>query len=108
MFATFGGLGNTNTAVGATALFNNTDGDPNNAVGFNAVGANMEGLFNNAIGFKAVADNVSGAGNVAVGDSASGLWMRTANGKRFAVHATEKLTAFVELEAAIRAATQIP
>ena len=29
-------------------------------------------------------------------------------GKRFAVHATEKLTAFVELEAAIRAATQIP
>jgi hypothetical protein len=30
------------------------------------------------------------------------------DGKRFVVRADEKLTAFVELEAAIRAATQIP
>jgi hypothetical protein len=29
-------------------------------------------------------------------------------GKRFGVRADEKLTAFLELEAAIRAATQIP
>jgi len=39
------------------------------------------------------------------------IWIVDAHrddGKRFAVHATEKLTAFVELEAAIRAATQIP
>ena len=39
------------------------------------------------------------------------IWIADAHrddGKRFAVHATEKLTAFVELEAAIRAATQIP
>jgi len=28
--------------------------------------------------------------------------MRPANGKRFIVHADEKLTAFVELEAAVR------
>jgi hypothetical protein len=30
------------------------------------------------------------------------------DGKRFVVRADDKLTAFVELEAAIRAATQIP
>jgi len=39
------------------------------------------------------------------------IWIADAHrddGKRFAVHATEKLTAFVELEAAIGAATQIP
>ena len=64
------GLGNSNTAVGAGALFSNVDGDSNNAVGFNALGSNSDGLFNNVIGFDAMADNVSGAGNVAVGDSA--------------------------------------
>jgi hypothetical protein len=45
------------------------------------------------------------------GDRANGLTQRIAlggDGKRFVVHANEKLTAFVELEAAIRAATQIP
>jgi hypothetical protein len=33
----------------------------------------------------------------------SGLQTRIANGKRFVVHADEKLTAFVELERAIHA-----
>jgi len=39
------------------------------------------------------------------------IWIVDAHrddGKRFVVRADEKLTAFVELEAAIRAATQIP
>jgi len=39
------------------------------------------------------------------------IWSADAHrddGRRFIVRATEKLTAFVELEAAIRAATQIP
>ena len=39
------------------------------------------------------------------------IWIADAHrgdGKRFVVRADEKLTAFVELEAAIRAATQIP
>src|SRR5207249_1041319 len=61
---------NENTAVGAGALFSNTDGDSNDAVGFNALGSNADGLQNNAMGFDAMADNVSGSGNVAVGDSA--------------------------------------
>src|SRR6186713_2156110 len=63
-------LGNSNTAVGASALFSNVDGDSNNAVGFNALGSNVDGLFNNVMGFGAMADNVSGSGNVAIGDSA--------------------------------------
>jgi hypothetical protein len=39
------------------------------------------------------------------------IWIADAHrgdGKRFVVHADEMLTAFLELEAAIRAATQIP
>ena len=39
------------------------------------------------------------------------IWIADAHrddGKRFVVRADEKLTAFLELEAAIRAATQIP
>jgi hypothetical protein len=39
------------------------------------------------------------------------IWIADAHrddGKRFIVRADEKLTAFLELEAAIRAATQIP
>jgi hypothetical protein len=32
----------------------------------------------------------------------SGLWTHTRDGKRFVVRADEKLTAFVELESAIR------
>ena len=63
-------LANSNTAVGAGALFSNVDGDSNNAVGFSALGSNVDGLFNNVLGFDAMADNVSGSGNVAIGDSA--------------------------------------
>ena len=63
-----------------------------------------------------IADNLSKAGWSLGWVSALDLEGRTIwivdahrdDGKRFAVHATEKLTAFVELEAAIRAATQIP
>jgi hypothetical protein len=63
-----------------------------------------------------IADNLSKAGwswgcVSAVELKGRTIWIADAHrddGKRFAVHATEKLTAFVELEAAIRAATQIP
>jgi hypothetical protein len=63
-----------------------------------------------------VADRLSKAGFSlgcvsAVDSQGRTIWIADAHrddGKRFAVHATEKLTAFVELEAAIRAATQIP
>jgi hypothetical protein len=63
-----------------------------------------------------IADNLSKAGwswgcVSALDRDGRTIWIVDAHrddGKRFAVHATEKLTAFVELEAAIRAATQIP
>ena len=63
-----------------------------------------------------IADNLSKAGwswgcVSAMHCQGRTIWIVDAHrddGKRFAVHATEKLTAFVELEAAIRAATQIP
>jgi hypothetical protein len=64
------GKANYNSAVGAGALYNNTDGDSNNAVGFQALYANTTGLFNEALGFQALGSNVDGATNVAIGDSA--------------------------------------
>ena len=59
-----------NTAVGAQALFTNTDGDSNNAVGFYALGFNTTGILNQAIGVSALGNNVIGSANTAVGDSA--------------------------------------
>ena len=69
--STGAGLGNANTAVGAGALFSNTDGDSNNAVGYNSLGANETGISNQAMGFSALSSNVDGAANIAIGDSAA-------------------------------------
>ena len=69
--STGAGLANANTAVGAGALFSNTDGDSNNAVGYNSLGANETGISNQAMGFSALSSNVDGAANVAIGDSAA-------------------------------------
>ena len=64
------GMANYNTAVGAEALYNNTDGDSNNAIGVQALGSNTEGFFNQAMGVQALGSNVDGEVNVAIGDSA--------------------------------------
>ena len=69
--STGAGFGNANTAVGAGALFSNTDGDSNNAVGYNSLGANETGISNQAMGFSALSSNVDGAANIATGDSAA-------------------------------------
>ena len=62
-----------------------------------------------------IADNLTKAGwswgcVSALDRAGRTIWIVDAHGygKRFIVRADEKLTAFVELEAAIRAATQIP
>jgi hypothetical protein len=68
--STGAGIANFNTAVGAQALFANTDGTSNNAIGFNAIGANTTGLFNQAMGVNALSGLVDGASNIAIGDSA--------------------------------------
>jgi hypothetical protein len=64
------GKANYNTAVGAEALYSNTDGDSNNAVGVQALGSNTGGFFNQAMGFQALGSNLDGDVNIAIGDSA--------------------------------------
>ena len=69
-----------------------------------------------AFGSLKQSDNLSKAGwswgcVSAVDSQGRTIWIVDAHpddGRRFIVRATEKLIAFVELEAAIRAATQIP
>ena len=48
----------------------NLNGDSNNAVGFSAMSSNVNGLFNQAIGAFALSGNSVGASNIAIGDSA--------------------------------------
>src|SRR5438445_3429263 len=61
--------GGTNTAVGAGALLNNSDGVDNNAVGAFALFNNVSGFFNNAHGRNALL-NSTGSQNNAMGDDA--------------------------------------
>jgi hypothetical protein len=55
--------------VGAQALIANTDGDSNNAVGYSALENVSDGVQNNAMGVFALVNN-NGASNVGIGDSA--------------------------------------
>ena len=76
--------GYNNTAVGAYALYANTNGSSNTAVGSGALGNNVGAGGNTAIGSAAMSDNTSGLDNTASGASAlasntSGLG-NTANG----------------------------
>ncbi len=57
----------TNSALGATALFSNASGYFNNAAGYYAMYANTTGYNNNAQGSFALSSNVSGYGNSAMG-----------------------------------------
>jgi hypothetical protein len=59
-----------NTAIGATALFLNTSGFENSAVGFGALALNDTGGDNTATGFRALSSNTSGFANTANGTGA--------------------------------------
>ncbi len=68
------GLANDNTAVGASALESNVDGDSNNAVGAFALFSNTTGAGNTAVGSYALYSNTTagvagtaGTGSVAIG-----------------------------------------
>jgi hypothetical protein len=63
-------MGNYNTATGANALQANTTGSQNTASGAGALQDNTTGLSNTANGFYALAFNTSGIGNTANGISA--------------------------------------
>ena len=67
--------GDSNTGVGAFALFSNTtssgvSGVSNNAVGRGALGSNTTGSFNEALGVNALNANTNSNQNVAIGDDA--------------------------------------
>ena len=63
------GLGgiSTNTAVGASALNDNTDGNDNTALGYQALKANTSGYDNTAIGVNSLVKNETGRENISVG-----------------------------------------
>jgi uncharacterized small protein (DUF1192 family) len=59
--------GDRNTASGAGALFSNTTGFSNTASGVSALQSNATGFFNTASGFSALESNTTGGGNTASG-----------------------------------------
>jgi hypothetical protein len=62
--------GTTNTAVGAAALGNNSSGNDNTAYGAFALSSNIDGAGNTALGREALTSNTDGSENIAIGDSA--------------------------------------
>jgi hypothetical protein len=73
-----GSSANSNTAVGAFALFGSTvsganTGVANNAIGDSALFSNQSGSFNQAMGNGALFSNITGGDNVAIGDGAMGF-----------------------------------
>ena len=63
------GTGSGNTAIGAGAIYNLTDGDYNTAVGTSALGV-TNGSENVGIGFGAAGQNAASFGNIAIGSRA--------------------------------------
>jgi hypothetical protein len=62
-----------NTAVGSSALANDTDGNANTAIGFAALLSNTTGNSNTATGVGALASNTTGSSNTALGAGAGSL-----------------------------------
>jgi hypothetical protein len=61
-----------NTAVGESALQNNTTGKNNTATGFSSLLSNTTGSWNTAVGIDALSQNSTGTDNTAVGTAALG------------------------------------
>jgi hypothetical protein len=64
-------VGALDTAVGASALANNTTGSNNAAIGFQALNSNTTGNSNTAVGFRSLF-TTTGSFNIAVGNGAGG------------------------------------
>ena len=65
-------IAGSNTAVGSSALSNNTNGTNNTASGRDALRFNTTGSNNTAIGNAALIDNSSGSNNIALGNGSGG------------------------------------
>jgi hypothetical protein len=61
---------NANTAIGSSALQNNTTGLQNTATGYNSLASNTTGLYNTGSGAYALWQNTTGGENTATGDGA--------------------------------------
>ena len=61
------GTGATNTALGDSALFSNTQGYGNAAVGYMAMLLTTTGYNNTALGYEPLYHTTTGTGNVAIG-----------------------------------------
>src|SRR6185295_1649204 len=61
-------IGNNNTALGTSALSNDTTGSNNTAVGNASLTSNTIGFNNTAAGNSALANNTTGQGNTAAGE----------------------------------------
>ena len=68
-----------NTAVGSIALFTNTTGASLVGIGESALNANTTGSFNTAVGRGSLAGCTTGGYNVAIGDGAMGAAAHTGN-----------------------------
>lgn len=69
-FAMADAKGNRKTAIGVSALNNDTSAIGNTAVGYLALSSNRRGVNNVAMGVYALQNNISGSRNTAIGDSA--------------------------------------
>jgi hypothetical protein len=65
-----GNLNFANTAIGYSALFNNTSGQSNTATGASALFNNIDGDSNTAVGVGALGANISGSNNIGLGSGA--------------------------------------
>jgi hypothetical protein len=68
-----------NTAVGATALYNNTIGSSNTAVGVQALNNSTSATGNVGVGFNALTTNATGSNNTAIGINADVLTNNLSN-----------------------------
>ncbi|MEK7552748.1 MAG: hypothetical protein AAB505_01410 [Patescibacteria group bacterium] len=64
--------GDSNTAIGHSALSSNTSGFQNTAIGASALAGNTTGTSNIAIGVGAMQSNVTGGSNISIGNSSFG------------------------------------
>lgn len=64
-------FGQSNTAVGAQSMFSNLTGGNNTGIGEQALYSNSTGGNNTALGLNALYSNTSGSGNIAIGGNAA-------------------------------------
>ncbi len=94
--------GSGNTAIGRTALTSNTTGSNNTASGLQALNSNTTGSSNTAIGTSALLDNTTGSGNTALNprnssNSNAPVFNPTTHDNRFCMGSTGVTNAYIQV-----------